>query len=71
MFQSPCYTFDEINVIIVQSIVVLNMNKEVFRIHDMNTLHKIGDLKYNDMYFMYVWSKFVYGPILPRLKWPT
>ena len=45
-------TFDEINVIIVQSIVVLNMNTEVFRIHDMNTLHKIGDLKYNGMYFM-------------------
>ena len=37
-------TFDEIKVIIVQSIVVLNMNTEVFRIHDMNTLHKIGDL---------------------------
>ena len=45
-------TLDEINVTIVQSIVVLNMNTEVFRIHDMNTLHKIGDLKYNGMYFM-------------------
>ena len=45
-------TFDEINVIIVQSIVVLNMNTEVFRIHDMNALHKICDLKFNGMYFM-------------------
>ena len=40
-------TFDEINVIIVQSVVVLNMNTEAFRIHDMNTLYKTGDLKYN------------------------
>ena len=41
-----------INVTIVQSVVVLNMNTEVFRIHDMNTLYKIGDLKYNGKYFM-------------------
>ena len=45
-------TFDEINVIIVQSIVVLNMNTELFRIHNMNTLHKIGDLKCNGMYLI-------------------
>ena len=38
---------DVINVIIVQSFVVLNMNTEVFRTHDMNALNKIGDLKYN------------------------
>ena len=41
-----------INVITVQSVVVLNMNTEVFRIYDMNTLNKIGDLKYNGKYFM-------------------
>ena len=34
-------TFDEINVIIVQSVGVLNMN----------TLYKLGDLKYNGKYF--------------------
>ena len=45
-------TFDVMNVIIVQSVVVLNMNTEVFRIHDINTLYKIGDLKYNGKYFM-------------------
>ena len=47
-------TFDVINVSIVQSVVVLNMNTEVFRTHDMNTLYKIGDLKYNGnaKYFM-------------------
>ena len=39
---------DVINVIIVQ----LNMNTDVFRIHDMNTLYKIFDLKYNGKYFM-------------------
>ena len=44
-------TFDEINVIIVQSVVVLNMNTEVFRSHDMNILYTIGDLKYNGKYF--------------------
>ena len=26
------------------SVVVLNINTEVFKIHDMNTLYKIGDL---------------------------
>ena len=41
-------TFHEINVIIVQSVVVLNMNTEVFRICDMNILYKLGDLKYNE-----------------------
>ena len=45
-------TFDEINVIIVQSVVVLNMNTEVFRIYDMNTFYKLVDLKYNGKYFM-------------------
>ena len=45
-------TFDEINVIIVQSVVVLNMNTEVFRIYDMNTFYELGDLKYNGKYFM-------------------
>ena len=45
-------TFDEINVIIVQSVVVLNMNGEVFRIYDMNTLYKLGDLTYNGKYFI-------------------
>ena len=40
-------TFDEINVIIVQSVVVLNMNTEVFRTHDMNTLYELGSLKYD------------------------
>ena len=52
------------NVIIVQPVVVLNMNTEVFRIHDMNTLYKIGDLKYNGKYFMLAWGKFSYGPNL-------
>ena len=47
------------------------MNTEVFRIYDMNTLYKIGDLKYNGKYFMYVLGKFGYGPNLPRLKWPN
>ena len=28
-------TFDKINVIVVQSVVVLNMNTEVFRIYDI------------------------------------
>ena len=41
---------DVINVTIVQSVVVLNMNTEVFRIHYMNTLYKIVDLKYNGKY---------------------
>ena len=45
-------TFDEINVSIVQSVVVLNMNTEVFRILDINTLYKIDELKYNGMHFM-------------------
>ena len=45
-------TFDEVNVIIVQSVVVLTMNTEVFRIYDMNSLYKLGDLKYNGKYFM-------------------
>ena len=45
-------TFDEINVVIVQSVVVLNMNTKVFMIHDMYTLYKIGGLKYNGKYFM-------------------
>ena len=45
-------TFDVINIIIVQSVVVLNMNTEVFRIHDMNTLYKICDQKDNGKYFM-------------------
>ena len=39
------------------------MNMGVFRIHDRNTLYKIGDLK--------VWGKFGFGPNLPRLKWPN
>ena len=37
----------------------------------MNSLNKIGDLKYNGKYFMKVWGKFGYGPNLPRLKWPN
>ena len=45
-------TFDAINVIIVQSVAVPNMNTGAFRVHDMNTLYKIGDLKYNGKYFM-------------------
>ena len=45
-------TLDVVNVIIVQSAFVLNMNTEVFRIHDRNILYKIGDLKYNGKYFM-------------------
>ena len=36
--------------IILQSVVVLNMNTEVFRISDMNTLYKLGNLKYNGKY---------------------
>ena len=40
------------NVIIVQPVVVLDKNTELFRIHDMNTIYKIGDLKYNGKYFM-------------------
>ena len=55
----------------MQSVVVLNMNTDVFRFHDMNTLYKIGDLKYNGKYFMYVWGKFSFGLNLPRLTWPT
>ena len=64
-------TFDVISVIIVQTVVVLNMNTEVFWIHDMTTLYKIGDQKYNGKYFMKVWGKFGYGSNLPRLKWPN
>ena len=45
-------TFDEINVIILQSVVPLNMNTEVLRIYDMNTLYELGNLKYNGKYFM-------------------
>ena len=45
-------TFDEINLIIVQSVVVLNMNTEVFRFYDMSTLYELGDLKYNGKYLM-------------------
>ena len=37
----------------------------------MNSLNKIGDLKYNGKYFMKVWGKFGYGPNLPRLKLPN
>ena len=37
----------------------------------MNTLYKIGDLKYNGKYSMKVWRKVGYGPNLPRLKWPN
>ena len=59
------------NVIIVQPVVVLNMNTEVFKIHDMNTLYKIGDLKYNGKYFMLAWGKHSHGPNLPQLKWPN
>ena len=59
-------TFDKINVINAQSVVVLNMNMEVFRIYDMNTLYKLGNLKYNGKYL----GKFGCGPNLPRLKWP-
>ena len=53
----------------MKSVIVLNMNTEVFRIYDMNTLYNLGDLKYNGKYFMYVWGKFGYVPNLPRLKW--
>ena len=40
-------TFNVINIVIVQSVVVLNINTEVFRIYDMNILYKLGDLRYN------------------------
>ena len=40
-------SFNDINAIIVQPVVVLNMNTEAFRIYDMNTLYILGDLKYN------------------------
>ena len=59
------------NVNFVQPVVVLNMNTEVFRIYDMNTLYKIGDLKYNGKYVMLACGKFSYGPNLPQLKWPN
>ena len=54
--------FDERNVIIsvIIEAITLNMNMGVFRIHDRNTLYKIGDLKYNGKYF------FKCG-----LKWPN
>ena len=74
VFLVQCETFDAINaryVIIVQSVVVLNMNTEVFRINDMNTLYNISDLEYNGKYFMYVWGKFSFWPKLPQLTWPT
>ena len=47
------------------------MNMGVFRIHDRNTLYKIGDLKYNGKYFFKCVGKFGFGPNLPRLKWPN
>ena len=47
-------TFDVIKVIFVQSVVVLNMNTEVFRIHGMNILYKISDLKYIGKYYVSV-----------------
>ena len=62
-------TFEEINVIIVQSAVVLNMSTHVFRIYDMSTLYKLGDLKYSGKYFIEVCGKFGCGPNLLRLKW--
>ena len=51
---------------------MLNTNTEVFRIHDMNTLNKIGDLKYNGKYFMYLFyykkSIFYYKKIFFIIK---
>ena len=46
------------------------MNMGVFRIHDRNTLYKIGDLKYNGKYFFSV-GQVGFGPNLSRLKWPN
>ena len=65
-------TFDERTVIIVQSVVVLNMNTEVLRIHDMNTFYKILDPKiqwqilYGNLGQVWPWAK-LYGPNLPEL----
>ena len=60
-------TFDEINVIIVQSVVIfrLNKNTEVFRIHDMNTLYIIDDLKYNGKYFVSVEQVWLWAKLAP------
>ena len=64
-------TFDEINVIIVQSIVVLNMNTEVFRIHDMNTLHEIGDLNTMTCILVKCGASLAMGPTCQDLSGPT
>ena len=55
----------------MQSIVVLNMNTEVSRIHDMNTLHKIGDLKYNGMYLSKCGANLAMGGTCRDLSGPT
>ena len=54
-------TFDVINVIIVRSVVMLNMNTEVLRIHDMNTLYKIGDL----IFYVSVWQVWLCAELAP------
>ena len=59
-------TFNEINVIIVQSGVVLNMNTEVFRIYDMNTLYKLGDRKYNGKCICKCGASLAVGRTCPR-----
>ena len=44
----------------MQSIVVLNMNTEVFRIHDMNTLYKIGGhVFYVSVEQVWLWAELV------------
>ena len=61
-------TFNEINVIIVQSVVVLNTNTEVFRIYDMNTLYKLGDLKYNGKWLCKCEASLAVGRTCPDLS---
>ena len=67
-------TFNElnlINVIIMQSAVVLNMNMEVFRIYDMNTLYKLGDLKYNGKCLCKCGASLAVGRTCPDLSGRT
>ena len=47
------------------------MNMGVFRIHDRNTLYKIGDLKYNGKYFfkyLYLSVSVVYWKVAQSLS---
>ena len=59
------------NVIIVQSVVVLNMNTEKFWIHDMNTLYKISVLKYNGKYFIKCMASLAIDRTCPDLSGRT